>query len=183
MNINKLLKLDGKITTKDLPQKTEVYYQSDKTLDITTVIKSIETFDYDLYDGKYLDTINLIKTGQHPYLNVRNKNAKGNKIIAVEFDTQNNSDYGAWTGYKSLKFEGVEVIDAFDLDEINNQLNNLAYDAILVSPNRNYVVTAFYIVDELPEELCIKRDVNTLYNLQTHGYVDVNCFSIINIRF
>ena len=103
--------------------------------------------------------------------------------MAIEFNTINNSKYGAWTSYKSLKFEGLEIKDAFDMDEINSQLSNCVYDATLIKPNQDYTVMAFYIVENKPEELVVNRDITTLYNLQTHEYVDEYSFSKINIRF
>lgn len=181
--INKLIKADGKTSIKELPQETEIYYTNNEELDISTIVKSVEVFEYDSYNGKYADVINQIKSGEHPYLKGRNKNAVGKYIVAVEFDTINNSKYGTWTSYKSLKFEGLEVKDAFDTDEINSQLSNCAYDATLIKPSQNYTVTAFYILDNKPEELAINRDITTLYNLQTHEYIDIYSFSKMNIKF
>lgn len=181
--INKLIKADGKTTIKELPQETEIYYTNNEELDISTIVKTVEVCEYDSYKGKYADVINQIKSGEHPYLKGRNKNATGKYIVAIEFNTKNNSKYGAWTSYKSLKFEGLEVKDAFDTDEINNQLSNCAYDATLIKPNHDYTVTAFYILDNKPDELVINRDIATVYNLQTHEYVDAYAFSKINIKF
>lgn len=180
MFINQLLK-DGEISTKDLPHESEIYFLSDESLDISTLINSIEVFEYDSYSGRYKETIDSLKTYQHPYMVARNKKAQGNYMIAITFNTKNNSDYGVWTSYNSLKLEGIEVIDAFDLDEINNQLMNLAYNSKLIKPSEEYSVTAFYIVKDIPEELSINRDINTLYNLRTHEYVDANSFSKIKI--
>lgn len=180
--INKILNNDGKISKKELPYETEIYYESEDKMEISTSINCVEVFEYDTYTGKYAENIDLLKTGEHPYLQARNKNAIGKYIVAVEFDTINNSEYGVWTSYKSLKFENINVIDAFDNDEINKQLANCVYDATLIKPNESYAVTAFYIVDKLPEELIINRDITTLYNLQTHKYADVNSFSKINIK-
>lgn len=182
MYINKLIKADEKTTIKELPQETEIYYTNNKELEISTIVKSVEVFEYDTYEGKYVDVINQIKSGEHPYLKGRNKNAKGKYIVAIEFNTINNSKYGTWTSYKSLKFEKLEVKDAFDTDEINSQLSNCAYDATLIKPNQDYTVTAFYILDNKPEELVVNRDITTLYNLQTHEYVDAYSFSKINIK-
>lgn len=181
--INRLIKADGKITIKELPEETEIYYNNNEELDIVTKIKSVEIFEYNAYDGKNTDIINQLKKGEHPYLKGRNKNAVDNYIIAIEFDTINNSKYGVWTSYKSLKFDGLEVKDAFDTDEINKQLANCAYDATLVKPSQSHSVTAFYIVNDNPEGVVINRDITTLYNLQTHEYVDCYSFSKINIRF
>ena len=72
--------------------------------------------------------------------------------------------------------------EAFDLEEIEKQLVNCAYDATLIKPNENYEVTAFYIVNTMPQELIVNRDVTTLYNLQTHEYVDGNSFSKLKIK-
>jgi len=152
-------------------------------LDIATVINSVELFEYNLYDGKYADIINQIKSGEHPYLKGRNKNAIGNYIVAIEFNTINNSKYGVWTSYKSLKFDDIEIKDAFDTDEISKQLSNYAYDATLIKPNANHTVTAFYIIDDKPTEISVNRDITTLYNLQTHEYVDAYSFSKMKITF
>lgn len=178
--INNLLK-DEEISTKDLPHESEIYFLSDENIDINTIINSVEIFEYDSYSGNYKEIIDSLKNGQHPYLMARNKRAQGNYVIAINFNTQNNSKYGAWASYNSLKLEGLEVIDAFDMDEIKNQLMNLAYNSNLVKPLEEYSVTAFYIVRDTPRELSINRDINTVYNLQTHEYVDVNSFSKINI--
>jgi len=181
--ISKWIKYDGKTTLKDLPQETEVYYTNDEDLNISTVIKVVEVFEYDSYNGRYSEVTNQIKTGEHRYLKGRNKNAQGKYIVAIEFDTINNSKYGMWTSYKSLKFEGVEIKDAFDTDEINSQINNCVYDATLVKPNKTHTVIAFYVLDKMPEELIINRDITTLYDLQTHEYINCNSFSTINIKF
>ena len=183
VKINRLLNFDSKITTKDLPQETEIYYSGDEELNVSTVINSVEAFRYDEYDGKYANVIKQVKDGEHPYLRGRDKNAKGKYIVSIEFDTINNSQYGAWTSYKSLKFENLQVIDAFDLDEIEKQLMNCAYDAVLIKPGETHKVTAFYVVDKIPDELVISRDITTLYDLQTHHYIDGYSFSKINIKF
>lgn len=180
--INKLINYKDKFDLNDIPQELEIYYSSDENLNISTTINSIEVFDYDSYSGKYLEIIDMLKKGEHPYLKARDAKAKGNKVIAIEFNTTNNTEYGVWTSYKSLMFQDANLVDAFDVDEINKQLENCAYNSILVTPNSNYTVTAFYIVETLPEEIHIDRDITTIYNTHTHEYIDANSFSSIQIK-
>lgn len=180
--INKLLNYEGKINLTDMPQKLDIYYSSDESLDISTMINSIEVFDYNSYNGKYSEVIDMLKIGEHPYLKARNAKASGKNVVAIEFNTINNTDYGVWTSYKSLKFKDINIIDAFDTDEISKQLENCAYNSTLVTPNSDYIVTAFYVVEDLPEELHIDRDITTIYNLHTHKYVDANSFGSIQIK-
>lgn len=182
MYINNAINNDGKVASKFLPRETEVYFLSDEYVDIPTVINSLEVFEYDTYTGKYADTINLFKTGDHRYLKFRDERAKGKYIIAIEFDTINNTQYGVWTSCDSLLLRGAKVINKFDTDEIKCNLKNTAYNYNLVKPNENYVVTAFYIVDSIPENLVIERDINTIYDLQTHAHIDVHSFSRLEIK-
>lgn len=155
-------------------------------LAIETVIHSIEVNDFDTYDGKYKEVVELIKNDTHPYLKYRKSFAEGNYILAIEFETVNNSYYQVPTSYESLNMEfnsdDIFVIDSFDLDEVKMQVQNLPYGGMWVEPNEKYKTTAFYILDEMPNEMLINRNVSTLYNSYTKEYVNVELLDFLQIN-
>lgn len=159
--------------------------QNDKQLDIKTIINSVEIAKFDSYDGIHKNIISKIKEGGHPYLDFRKKLAEDNYLLIIEFETINNSKYQVPTGYEYLRFdvakEDISIIDAFDIDEVNLQIQNKAYDGIWVTDNHKSV--AFYILNKEPQTLKIYRDINTLYNPQTEAYINVNSVNsaIINL--
>ena len=112
--------------------------------------------------------------------------AEGNYILAIEFETVNNSYYQVPTSYESLNMEfnsdDIFVIDSFDLDEVKMQVQNLPYGGMWVEPNEKYKTTAFYILDEMPNEMLINRNVSTLYNSYTKEYVNVELLDFLQIN-
>lgn len=173
-----------KIVTNYPKEMNELLNKDD--LAIETIIHSIEVNDFDTYDGKYKETVELIKNDMHPYLEYRKSFAEGNYILAIEFETVNNSCYQVPTSYESLNIEfksnDISVIDSFDLDEVKMQVINLPYSGIWVEPSEKYKTTAFYILDDIPDEILVHRNVSTLYDSYTKEYVNVELLNSLQIN-
>ena len=75
----------------------------------------------------------------------------------------------------------ISVIDSFDIDEVNLQISNKPYNGVFVKDR--YTTTAFYIINKVPQNMEISRDINTLYNQHTNEYVNVNQLNSAVINF
>jgi len=179
--VNRLLKM----SRTSLP--IELIGLNHNNTDIKTVINDIEIVDFNSYEGEYIEIINQIKKGGHPYLDFRKKLAEGNYLMIVDFDTINNSEYEVPTGYNYLNFkfskQNIKVIDAFDIDEIKLQVLDESYNGVFVKSNNKYNTIAFYILNDKPQETEVSRDLNTLYDAHTNKYVNVNLLNSAIINF
>ena len=101
--------------------------------------------------------------------------------MAIDFKTRNNtSDYSFLTGYPFLHIssdEKINIIDAFDLDEIDNQMYEKPYNGKIVEPGETLDTSAFYVLDKLPEnKIYINRSITTLYDNENMNNIDVTSF-------
>jgi hypothetical protein len=75
----------------------------------------------------------------------------------------------------------ISVIDSFDIDEVNIQILNKPYNGVFVKDRYNTI--AVYIINKVPQNVEISRDINTLYNKHTNEYVNVNQLNSAIINF
>lgn len=157
-----------------------------------TIISDIQMFEFDnANDTRYKESFLRLLDSKHPYALYRQKFGKGNYVIAIDFKTINNTkDYNLLTGYQALGLffdedEEIYIIDSFDPDEINNQLDSKAYIGVNVSPNESKDTSAFYVINKLPKEkILVSRPLTTLYDKTNGEQKDVSSFhsAIIYIK-
>lgn len=200
VNERDLIDLTSKVTRADVCSLVNQLVQISKTsfplelvglnhnnTDIKTIINAVEVVEFNSYAGKYKEIVEQIKEGGHPYLDFRKKLAENNYLMIVDFDTVNNSEFEVPTSYSylDLKFlkKNITIIDSFDVDEVKLQVLNKAYSGVFVKSNSKYNTVAFYILNGIPEEVEISRDINTLYDAHTNEYVNVNRMNSVIINF
>lgn len=168
------------ISLDDLPYELckWQYADMDENL-VTTTLYELNTFKFSQdYDGKYKDIFREFYTVKHPYFEYRKKFGDNNYVIALEFETQNNSNYQTIAGCSQIIMlfpeEDIEILDSFDLEEIAMQRQNHSHIGVILNPGEKVKTIAFFVVDKLPEELIeISRYVDTMYDTENKMIVDV----------
>ena len=176
------------INYSDLPYELNKWKNGDKNENlVTTLINSIDVFKFsEKYEGKYKDIFSEFYISTNPYFEYRRKFGENNYVVAIEFETLNNSSYETVTGYNYLTVEfpeeNIEIIDSFDVDEINNQRNKKSYSGVKLQPQDKKTTIAFYIVDNFPQEVIkLSRNVTTMYDNQNNTNVDVESYNSLVI--
>lgn len=149
-----------------------------------TTISSIEMFEFNkAMESSYKDVFIEIFSEKHPYLAYRNKFGEGNYVLAINFKTQNKTlEYDILGGYPFLHIsfdeeEQIKIIDAFDIDEINEQTNNKPYTGIIIKPGETRSTSAFYVLNRLPsEKFYIDRSITTLYDSENMQNIKASSF-------
>jgi len=155
----------------DLPCSLKKWRYSEDTPYLTTKIKNISLFEFLNPIDKYKAIFDEINESENIYLEYRKKFGEGNYVIAVEFETTNNTnEYEAYAGSEFLHIsfpeEDILVVDKFDTDEIHRQLNKNASIGQVILPGETLDTSAFYVVDILPKsEIRFDRIITDLYNI------------------
>lgn len=140
---------------------------------ITTEIKNVCLFPFEKPDDMYNDIFQKFYETDEPYLEYRKKFGKGNYVIAVEFETTNNTyDNDMYCGYEFLRVsfpeENINIIDAFDEDEIRRQLSGNANVGEIIKSGETRNTSAFYVVDKLPEtKIRFDRDITGIFEISS----------------
>lgn len=150
----------------------------------TTSISNIRIFKFD--EGlktEYKDVFNEIYSEENPYLSYRNKFGKGNYVLAIDFTTKNHTlEYDIVSGYQFLHVyfveeDNINIIDSFDTDEIYSQTNKNVYSGIVIKPGESQHTSAFYILDNLPnEKFYVSRSITTLYDSKNVKNINASSF-------
>lgn len=160
----------AKVNILKLPSALKKWENADDIPYATTTIKNISLFPFNEPIAQYEDTFEKINNSDDRYLQYRKKLGENNFVIAVEFETTNNtsnSDLYAGVEFLHIYFpkEDISVIDVFDTDEINRQLQKNADVGQLVKSGESWNTSAFYIVNLLPkEEIRFDRTITDLYD-------------------
>lgn len=155
---------------------------------ITTTIKDITIFPFNNPHERYKDLFEKINTSEAPYLKYRKKFGENNYVVAIEFDTTNNTESGeiyTGSGFLHVNFLGQEIsiIDIFDIDEINRQLNKNGEVGQIVLPNETQGTSAFYVLDSLPEDkIRLDRFVLGLYDTDKNEMLDINSYHSLIVK-
>lgn len=161
----------AKVKKVDLPSELKKWRYSEDIPYVTTTIKEIDIFEFNKPIDKYKELFNEINQSNEPYFEYRRKFGENNYVIAVSFNTSNNMyDKDIYSGYEFLRLsfpeEEINIIDAFDTDEIKRQINGNANIGEIVRPHQTRNTSAFYVVDKAPEEeIRLDRDVLDIDNL------------------
>lgn len=157
-----------------------------------TIISKINMFEFNkANETGYKEVFARLADSKHPYATYRQKFGKGNYVIAIDFKTTNNmKDYKLLTGYQFVNLffdedEDIYIIDSFDTDEIDKQLNSEVYIGASVLPNESKDTSAFYVLNKLPtEKILVTRSLTTLYDVNNETQKDVSSFhsAIIHIK-
>jgi len=149
----------------------------------TTILSNISIFEFAKgEETQYKDVFNKISSESHPYLAYRNKFGKDKFVIAIDFKTKNNTaDYDILTGHFFLNIffeeEDIKIIDSFDINEIECQIENNPYIGQKVKPGETQDTSAFYVINTLPtEKIRINRPLTTLYDSKDGTSIDVESF-------
>lgn len=168
LNDNEYILYDNDIAKAkktDLPSKLKKWRYSEDIPYITTEIAEIDIFEFNNPIDKYKELFNEINQSSEPYFQYRRKFGENNYVVAVSFNTSNNTyDNDIYSGYEFLRLsfpkEEINIIDSFDTDEIKRQMAGDANIGEKVSPCQTRHTSAFYIVDTLPEEeIRFDRDI------------------------
>lgn len=148
----------------------------------TTIITDIQMFEFDkAYETKYKDSFEKIFNSEHTYAAYRRKFGEGKYVLAVDFETINNTEeYNILTGYPFFNVffyndEDICIVDSFDEREIDKQLSSQTYTGEFVAPGKSLSTSAFYVLNKLPKEkIRVNRPLTTLYGINTDELMDVN---------
>lgn len=176
------------ISHDDLPYELSKWKNSDKNdVLVSTVINSIDIFKFTQdYDGKYKNIFDEIYNSENPYFKYRKKFGENNYVIAIDFETLNNSNYETVTGYNHLTLEFldecIKIVDSFDIEEINKQREKKSYNGVKLQPYESKSMVAFYVVDNFPQEVIkISRNITTMYDKDNKTNVDVTSYNSLVI--
>jgi len=159
INDNEVISYENDIASvkvSKLPEKLKKWKYSNDVPYLTTEIEEICMFAFDNPPDKYKDVFNQFYSFESDYLKYRKKFGENNYVIAVLFNTTNNTyNLDLYAGYEFLHLsfpeEDVDIIDAFDTDEITRQLSGNANVGESVEPSVTRNTSAFYVVNKLPE--------------------------------
>ncbi len=191
--MNKLKYYNNDVVYENIESKANInddaiilrkYEFSDDNDYCTTIISDIQMFEFDkACETKYKESFEKLFNSGHTYAIYRKKFGEGKYVLAVDFETINNTnDYNILTGYTFFNVffdndEEIDVIDSFDEREIDKQLNSKVYTGEFVGPGKSLDTSAFYVINELPtEKIRVTRPLTTLYGINTDELTDVNSF-------
>lgn len=155
----------AKVKKVNLPSELKKWKYSEDIPYVTTAIEEIDIFEFNKPIDKYKKLFDEINQSNEPYFKYRRKFGENNYVIAVSFNTSNNTyDKDIYSGYEFLRLsfpkEEINIIDSFDTNEIKRQIAGNANIGELVLPYETRHTSAFYIVDVPPEEeIRFDRDV------------------------
>ncbi|MBQ7667962.1 MAG: S-layer homology domain-containing protein [Clostridia bacterium] len=173
------------ISKEELPHKLELWKNSQGDSSVKTIINSVDVFEFNA-DTKYSAIFEEIKNSENQYFEYRRKKGTDNFVIAIEFETKNDSKYETVTGYDYLNVsfpeEDIKILDSFDTDEIENAKKNIPYDGKKLKQEESHKTVAFYIVGNKPSEVIkLTRNITTMYDEVNKEYVDTNVYSSLVI--
>ena len=155
----------AKVKKVNLPSELKKWRYSEDIPYVTTAIKEIDIFEFNNPIDKYKELFNEINQSNEPYFEYRRRFGENNYVIAVSFNTSNNTyDKDIYSGHEFLRLsfpkEEINIIDSFDTDEIKRQINGDANIGEVVKHYQTRNTSAFYIADKAPEEeIRFDRDV------------------------
>ena len=185
INDNELVAYENdiaKVNILKLPYELKKWNYSEDIPYVTTKIKNIRLFQFNNPIDEYKPVFYDINTSDDRYLQYRKKFGEGNYVIAVDFETTNNTkECEIYTGaeflHVSFPEENVSIIDTFDTDEIARQLNKNANIGQVVMPGESWDTSAFYVVDVLPQsKIRVDRAVTGLYDMNKKQNLNVTSF-------
>lgn len=170
LNDSETILYEGDIpVTIKLPEKLRRKRYSKDIPYITTEIKEIDMFEFNCPPDKYKDVFKQFTEGDNKYLSYRQKFGENNYVLAVQFSTTNNTyNDELYGGYEFLHVsfpeEEIDIIDAFDTDEIARQVEGNANVGMLIYPGETMDTSAFYVINKLPKnKIRFDRDITDLY--------------------
>jgi len=175
INDNELLTYENDVFIVEktkLPVELKKWRHSEDIPYVSTKIKDIALFPFNEPADKYQSIFSNIYLSDNKYMEFRRKIGKDKYVIAVEFETTNNTaDSIIYAGFEFLHVgfpkENISILDAFDNDEINRQLVGDATTGQVVNPGESWNTSAFYVVNNLPkEQIRFDRYITELYNVK-----------------
>jgi len=172
-----------------IPTKLKKWQYSEDMPYVTTKIKNIRLFEFDEPPSEYKSIFEDINNSDNIYLQYRQKFGKGNYVIAVEFETVNNTnEYEIYAGAEFLHIsfieEEISIIDSFDTAEIDKQLNKNADIGQPVRPGESLNTSAFYVVNRLPNRnIRFDRSITDLYDIKKKQNLPVTSFHSLIVNF
>lgn len=162
---------DNYAITSDLQMYSELqpYQYSKDTRPVITKLNRIELVDsMEKLPQEYQAIFSKLEQDLL-YYQLKKANLQGNKLIIVEFETINSSEYSVTTGADALRLEfpgreDIKIIDKFDTDEFTCIDENKRVEKVMVSPQTTHKTLAVYIVNDLSNKIRFHRDVTTMYS-------------------
>jgi len=162
---------DNYAITSDLQMYSELQpyqYSGDERLVITD-LKHIECVNsIENVPDKYQEIFAKLDTDL-PYYQLKKAKLAGNKVIIVEFETINQSEYSVTAGaeYLRLAFPGredIKIVERFDTDEFAFIDQDKRVEKVKVPSEAKHKTIAVYIVSDLTNKIRFHRDVTTMYS-------------------
>lgn len=162
---------DNYVITSDLQMYSELqpYQYSRDERPVITDLKHIECVDsIENVPDKYQEILAKLDTDL-PYYHLKKDKLGGNKVIIVEFETINQSEYSVTTGAEDLRLafpgrEDIKIVERFDTDEFTFIDQNKRVEKVKVPPKATHKTIAVYIVSDLTNKIRFHRDVTTMYS-------------------
>jgi len=177
------------IYKENLPYELKKIRNSKESNYITTKINSIDIFEFkkDVPD-KYRAIFDKLYLGEDLYSKYRVKFGEGNTVLALNITTSNKTDnYETFSGHEFLRVEffdeNIEIIDSFDGDEIERQINKNANVGEKVEPGKTWDTSVFYVINKYPEKkIRIDRDITELYDVKLEKLIKITSFNSLVIK-
>lgn len=170
----------GIVNLLELPKELKKHKDLPDIPYLTTEVKEIAIFPFNSPPDCYNNLFEQIKNAGNKYLEYRKKFGENNYVIAVSFDTTNNTyEDELYAGYEFFRIsfpeEKVNIVDAFDTDEIFRQSEGNANIGEIIAPGETHSTSAFYVVDLEPKsKIRFDRDLTGIYNLDSFHSLIVN---------
>ena len=177
------------IYKEDLPYKIKKIRSSKDFEHITTIVNSIDIFEFNKdVPIKYKKIFDNLYLGEDLYSKYRVKFGEGNIVLALDISTMNKSDnYEVFSGHEFLRIdffdEDIKIIDSFDRDEIERQINRNADAGEKVVPGETLDTSVFYVINKCPEKkIRIDRDITEVYDTKLEKIIKVTSFNSLVIK-
>jgi len=191
INDNEFSIYDNGVVTIDiskLPYSLKKWQYSKDIPYVTTKINSIKFFPFNNPDFEYKGIFDSINNSDDIYLKYRKKFGEGRYVIAVNFETTNNTyDYETFAGVEFLHIsfldEDISIVDRFDTNEMIRQLNKNAEAGEIIKPGETLDTSAFYIVDVIPKNrIRFDRTITGLYDINRKENSEVTSFHSLIVK-
>lgn len=177
------------ISLDKLPYNLKKWKDSKCEVLATTKIKDISIFEFkEDVPKKYKKTFDLLYNSDSRYCEYRVKFGENNYVLAIDFETTNNTEESIlYGGHEFLRVsfsgEDLRIVDSFDIAEIKRQLARNASVGEIIMPSETLDTSAFYVLDKKTfEEIRLDRDDTTLYDIENECIKPANSFTSLIIR-
>lgn len=173
---------------RELPSKLRKWENANDTPYATTIVKKIDIFPFSEPIERYKATFDVINNSENPYCQYRRRFGENAYVLAVDFETVNNThEYEIYAGYEFLHVffekEDISIIDCFDTDEIDRQLAGDGSVGQLVKPGETWNTSAFIIIDTIPkEEIRFDRSITTVYDEEKKQNITTDSFHSLVVK-